>query len=566
LSDPSLLKKHSGFENIVVKSTGFHYPEIRVYFSPHVQRAKLPNLPLLVFIHGLGGSVAQFHPLLTSLSNIAPCLAVDLPGCGRSKFSPTYWSAYETNALVLLLVEIIERYREQGQDIVLVCHSMGSSLGALLSSTTSPFYPRLGMHVLGLIAICPPGKDMKLDQANSLRWILSLVIDPIFDLWRAWDRRGGIESASIARFTGPNADVQLKRLQMRFNNQSRTPVFRRMAYGALPKAKIPDRYTNGAFVGESIWSGIKSPVLIIAGKDDPITSASEAIAIAKYIGHSGEPDSHHVEEAGEIGPLLNRAHQRHCASRLIIFPSPASHALLYSPLLVHPVSNLIQHWLASGITEKLSLGWQLQYLTTEGKWDVKNLVKWQAVEPVSAPIAGIFRALKTLREVDDLHNPKVFVSNWSPGPDEMGVGLDGEGSVVAVVDISHDPPVYDPAGLEQGGIIYRKCPSVSKLPPTLDEVRIFIDVVDQLRTQIDAEREVSNKENMKKPLIAVHCHYGFNRTGFFVIAYLVEKLGWPLQDAIDEFERCRPPGVRHTHFVDTLWGRYWNWADEREKS
>lgn len=478
--------------------------------------------------------------------------------------SPTAWPAYETNALVPLLVEIINRYRDEDQEVVLVCHSMGCSLGTLLSSTTSPFYSALGTHVRGLIAICPPGKDMKLDQANTLRWILSLLVDPIFDLWRAWDRRGGIESGSISRFTGPNAEIQLKRLQMRFNNQSRTPVFKRMAYGALPKAKAPDNYTMGAFVGESIWSGIKVPALIIAGKDDPVTSASEAVQIARYLGHSGEPDSHHVEMGDKTSPLLSPPPTSggHAPSKLVIFPSPASHALLYSPLLVHPVSNLIQHFLASTITPKLSLGWQLQYLTTEGKWDVKNLAKWQAVEPVSTSIAGIFRALKTLREVDDLHNPKTFVSNWSPGPDGQGVGLDEQGSVAAVVDISHDPPVYDPAGLENGGIIYRKCPSVSKLPPTLDEVRIFIDAVDQLRTQLDAVSETS-KNYAKKPLIAVHCHYGFNRTGFFVIAYLVEKLGWPLRDAIDEFERCRPPGVRHSHFVDTLWGRYWNWEDER---
>jgi len=62
----------------------------------------------------------------------------------------------------------------------------------------------------------------------------------------------------------------------------------------------------------------------------------------------------------------------------------------------------------------------------------------------------------------------------------------------------------------------------------------------------------------------VHCHYGFNRTGFFVVAYLVERMGWPLKAAIDEFERARPPGIRHGHFIDELWGRYWDWDDERD--
>src|ERR1700753_1572878 len=52
-SDPSLLKKHSILESVHVKSTDYHYPEIRVFYCPHPQAAKLPQLPLLVFVHGL---------------------------------------------------------------------------------------------------------------------------------------------------------------------------------------------------------------------------------------------------------------------------------------------------------------------------------------------------------------------------------------------------------------------------------------------------------------------------------------------------------------------------------
>lgn len=36
-------------------------------------------------------------------------------------------------------------------------------------------------------------------------------------------------------------------------------------------------------------------------------------------------------------------------------------------------------------------GWQLQHLSRDGKWDVKNLAKWKSVKPVSEPIGGIFR-------------------------------------------------------------------------------------------------------------------------------------------------------------------------------
>lgn len=79
-TDPGLLRKHSTYETY--DAAGFTYPSIRTVYHPHPQAAKLPTLPLLVFIHGLGGSVAQFAPMLTSMINVGPCLAIDFPGCG----------------------------------------------------------------------------------------------------------------------------------------------------------------------------------------------------------------------------------------------------------------------------------------------------------------------------------------------------------------------------------------------------------------------------------------------------------------------------------------------------
>ena len=56
--------------------------------------------------------------------------------------------------------------------------------------------------------------------------------------------------------------------------------------------------------------------------------------------------------------------------------------------------------------------------------------------------------------------------------------------------------------------------------------------------------------------IGVHCHYGFNRTGFLICCALVEKRGMGVEEAMEEFRRQRPPGIRHGHFVDTLFVRY----------
>ena len=225
----------------------------------------------------------------------------------------------------------------------------------------------------------------------------------------------------------------------------------------------------------------------------------------------------------------------------IVLPAPATHALLYTPNEVRILACLVSDFLTSHITGRLSLGWQLQFLSREGKWDVKNLQKWQNVAAVGEPIEGIFRAIKTLRDVDDVHTPKVFTKNWSE-------------VVKDVVDISHDNPVYNPQDLEAGGIHYHKFPTVSKVPPEDLEIEEFIALIDKIR---ELQEKRAKEENWgDEYVIGVHCHYGFNRTGFFVVCYLVERCGYGVQAAIEAFAKARPNGIKHQHFKDRLYLRY----------
>lgn len=571
-----------------------------MFFRRHPQADKLPvtpaPLPLLVFIHGLGGSVAQFNPLLTSLVNLASCLSIDLPGCGLSSFEPTSWDAYKTEALAELLAIIVEDYREKdaGQGVVLIGHSMGCSLSALLASKTSRITSSLREHVVGLVAICPKADPPNEKQVATFRKLL-MIPGPIFDLWRRWDRRGGTESASVVRFVGADADIETKKLQVRFNEQSRTPVWRRMASGSLPK--FVDGVPIGGLPGKEVWAGLEVPVFLVAGEADHITKPGEVDKIALFLGKSHPAPADLDDKSEEIidsaapvdTSVLNAsssiprrisdiqekdfekkitpedpddssaAHEDPSTPneglqqippqpfkprkvlKITILPAPASHSLLYMPSTVRTLAGLISDFLNSQISPRLSLGWQLQFLSTAGKWDVKNLAKWQAVVPVSAPISGVFRAMKTLREVDDTHCPDVFVRTYGD-------------QIKDIIDISHESPVYDPRGLERGGVHYHKLPTVSKIPPTSAEVGEFIALVDNLRTE---QEKRSKEENWGKEFyIGVHCHYGFNRTGYFIVCYLVERCGFSVQGALDEFRIRRPKGIKHAHFMDQLFVRY----------
>ena len=538
-----------------------------------------------MFVHGLGGSLAQFKAILTSLVDVAPCLGIDLPGCGRSGFAPYEWTAYSPDALAKLLRVAIQEHVMQGQGFILVGHSLGCSLSALVASTSLNSQAHPALDVLGLVGICPAAEAPSGRKASILKALLYLPT-PVFDLWRMWDRRGGPQSASVARFVGVEADIEVKILQERFNAQSQTAVYRRMAWGLLPHKK------RRGMPGLDTWATLKLPLYLIGGDGDAVTSVENLAKIAHVLGRAAKGQavsstprerSHPLQngklrcsDAGladsddsspQLSPDKKGQHEseltlldaRFAASHNIssdlrsytnrrsvlktsILPTPASHGLLYDPATSRTLSGLIQGFLPLHIDTRLSLGWQLQHLTVEGKWDVKNLEKWRTVQPVSEPIAGIFRAMKTLREVDDEHTPKIFAQRY-------------QHIINAVIDISHDSPVYDPKGLESDGIEYHKFPSVSKIPPTLDETRDFNNLVDRLRTGF-AHGVSASSENKRSGPIGVHCHYGFNRTGFFLCSYLIEHESYSVQEAVDEFATQRPPGIRHPHFLDELFVRY----------
>lgn len=603
LTDPTLLKDNSEFKTY--KTSRFEYPGIRIFHRQHAKASELPKspapLPLLVFLHGLGGSVAQFHPLLSSLIDLAPCLAIDYPGCGRSEFSVTSWNAYTAEALCELLETIIDDYRDRdaGQGVILIGHSMGTALAARLANTKIPHMTSLPEYVLGLVAICPVSGP---PNEALTTWARRALCIPgwLFDLWRAWDGWGGPESPSVKRFVGPEADEATRRLQYRYNRQSRTPVWRRMANGALPVYK--DGKAHGGIPGLDIWEDLDIPIYLIAGEKDHVVSPKEVNKITEVLlpgkqlsdsemeeqthqaivdaaapvntsprleGHipqsisdlrdedfqktkptrnqsdDGQDDPSTPSEPTDELPLLPQHPSKVVDS--FIMPPPANHALLYTPSTVRALAGLISDFLAAHVTRRLSLAWQLQYLSREGKWDVKNLNKWKSVNPVSDPIgpadAPVFRAMKTLREADDVHCPPEFTAKW--------------GSIIKdVIDISKDQPVYDPRGLERADVHYHKFPTVSKVPPQASEVDAFIKLVDSLREQQSQRAEAEGWEDPSQCVVGVHCHYGFNRTGYFIVCYLIERCGYGVREAIEAFAKARPNGIRHSHFLDRLYVRY----------
>ena len=111
-----------------------------------------------------------------------------------------------------------------------------------------------------------------------------------------------------------------------------------------------------------------------------------------------------------------------------------------------------------------------------------------------------------MRQDDAEHSPAAFQAR------HPHVGL--------VVDLSRESPPYLTTDRALRG--YCKLPSVSKMCPSRDDVAAFLGVVDAFHAATDTRRMH----------IAVHCHYGYNRSGFMICAFLVERRGVAVDEAM----------------------------------
>lgn len=80
--------------------------------------------------------------------------------------------------------------------------------------------------------------------------------------------------------------------------------------------------------------------------------------------------------------------------------------------------------------------------------------------------------------------------------------------------------------------------------PSVEQKDRFVNLVHNFITQHPLQ------------FIGVHCTHGFNRTGFLIVSYLVEKADCALDVALDKFAKVRPPGIYKADYLQELYQRY----------
>lgn len=135
-------------------------------------------IPLLVFIHGLGGQINQFEPLLKHFGHIASVLAVDLPGCGQSPLTDRRWDSYTTESLAEVVNQVIENVSE-GRKVVLIGHSLGCLVTGRLAL-------KLGDKCLAAVLLCPKA-EISEQEKRGIR-LMTRLPEFLFNIFRRRDR------------------------------------------------------------------------------------------------------------------------------------------------------------------------------------------------------------------------------------------------------------------------------------------------------------------------------------------------------------------------------------------
>ncbi|KPP79283.1 mRNA-capping enzyme-like [Scleropages formosus] len=182
--------------------------------------------------------------------------------------------------------------------------------------------------------------------------------------------------------------------------------------------------------------------------------------------------------------------------------------------------------------------------------------RWRNCPRRGQPVAGKFLPMKTMlgpKYDDQVPEENRFhpsmLSNYLKSL-KVKMGL--------LVDLTNTTRFYDRNDIEKEGIKYVKlqCKGHGECP-SAETTEMFIRLCEHFMEKTPTE------------LIGVHCTHGFNRTGFLICAYLVEKMDWrviyarlspapapSVEAAVAAFAQARAPGIYKGEYLKELFRRY----------
>lgn len=110
-----------------------------------------------------------------------------------------------------------------------------------------------------------------------------------------------------------------------------------------------------------------------------------------------------------------------------------------------------------------------------------------------------------------------------------------------IIDLTNTCRYYDKKEFTNAGVKYEKIAIPGRKVPPMDLVKKFFKVMDDFMATC-GEGE----------LIGIHCTHGVNRTGYLICRYLIQQLGWIIQDSLKAFGDARGYPIERDIYLTAL--------------
>ncbi|KAI4943448.1 hypothetical protein J4E91_009358 [Alternaria rosae] len=235
--------------------------------NTHYLQAGDPSGPLLICLHGLGGSTETFSPLVPSLPPTYNIILVDFPGYGKTTLA-SVTKPLSVEGLVVDLADLITSFQGSSNSsasskVVIVGHSLGAII-ALQYAARHP-QPPAGLLLLG------PGRAAGHIPAVRQRML---------DLAAAVRKEGIRYAADIAAKSNFYDDSQDRTVNLAAREAVRLDVSSAdpEAYAQTCEAIVDSSHKDPQY------QAITCPVVFVAGDKDMISPVQRSQDISTLVG------------------------------------------------------------------------------------------------------------------------------------------------------------------------------------------------------------------------------------------------------------------------------------------